>query len=517
MNNGYTSLNIPSLNGLQTIKADEITTGSLTSDNIYLDTLETSNIIIDTDITMQSGASIVANGTTITDVELSYIDGLTSNAQTQITTNANNISTNTSNISTNTTNIATNTSDIATNATNIATNTSDIATNTADIASIDVDLSTAESNIATNTSNISTNTTNISTNTSNIATNTSNISTNTSNISTNTSNISTNTTNIATNTSNISTNTSDIATIESTITPLSYTGGGYDDLTISSDLLLNKSYGLHTVSGTGSTFRMTGSNCRFEITGSGGVLEFSDASEQTKAFSSDYSTLLDDITRSSNEWTFPVNTLLKAGGGGAIDEIRCDHINCYTKVEYPDATIQTTAFTATDRTDLDTLTSKKNCYWEEIDDPVTYFSSMAYNTTYQTSSGGHYMTSSELSTTPTGGDSNMIDSSGYIQYTGRYMLQVSFEIMGIKSWTDIRARVLVKKNGTLERATLYGPGVWDANRGSVSTVGCTLAPLIFTVGDVADNWTFEIHTYNNFQTVGSGSIFWKTHIDLVQL
>ena len=255
------------------------------------------------------------------------------------------------------------------------------------------------------------------------------------------------------------------------------------------------------------------------------VISFYDYTQQSTAFTnvlkSSYDslvTLWSGVSRSLNEFTFPVNTILKADGGGAIDEIRVDHLNCYQKVEFPDTTEQTTAFTTTDRANLDVLTvSKKSCYWEEIDGPVTYWSSMDYNTTYQTSSGGHYMTSSELSTTPSGGDSNMIDSSGYIQYTGRYLLQVSFDIMGIASWTEILGRVLVKKNGTLERTGLFAPGVWDSNRGSVNRFGCVLSPLIFTVGDVADNWTFEIHTYVNMQTVGSGSKFWKTHIDLVQI
>lgn len=50
---------------------------------------------------------------TVSGAELNFVDGVTSNIQTQLTANANNTATNTSNIATNTSNIATNTSDIA--------------------------------------------------------------------------------------------------------------------------------------------------------------------------------------------------------------------------------------------------------------------------------------------------------------------------------------------------------------------------------------------------------------------
>lgn len=112
MFNGYNSLSTPSINGLQSIKADDITTVTLTSDNITLSNLEVNDILIDTDLTMQSGANIVANEASISDVELSYLDGVSSNIQNQIDTNTSNITNNTSNISTNTSNITTNASDI---------------------------------------------------------------------------------------------------------------------------------------------------------------------------------------------------------------------------------------------------------------------------------------------------------------------------------------------------------------------------------------------------------------------
>ena len=462
------------------------------------------------DIIMNSGAYIYTDGVQISDIELSYLNNVSDNIQTQITNNDNDISNIESDILAIESDILAIYTDVSNNTADILINADDIATLQTDISDIQTDIIAMQSDISVNANAIYNNDIDIM----NIQNDITNIQNDVTDIQTD---ILINTNDITDMQTDIYNNTVDISNIQHTLTPLSYLGGGYDDLTITSDFLMNKNYGLYNITGTGAELRLLGTNCRLDIRGTNGVIEFPDNTEQATAFSTDYSTLLDDISRNANEWSYPTNTILKAVSGGAIDEIRCDHFNCYQKIEFPDTSIQTTAFTSSDRTNLDTLTSKKQCYWEEIDGPVTYFTSMSYNTTYQTSSGGHYMTSSELSTTPTGGDSNMIDVNGYIQYTGRYMLQVSFEIMGIKSWTDIRARVLVKQNGTLDRATLYGPGVWDANRGSVSTVGCTLAPLIFTINDVADNWTFEIHTYNDFQTVGSGSIFWKTHIDLVQL
>jgi hypothetical protein len=87
MNTGYNSLNTPSINGLQFIKADDITTTSLTSTDIILGNLEVNDIIIDTDVTMQSGANIVANDSSISDVEISYLDGVVENVQDQIDDN----------------------------------------------------------------------------------------------------------------------------------------------------------------------------------------------------------------------------------------------------------------------------------------------------------------------------------------------------------------------------------------------------------------------------------------------
>jgi len=85
MFNGYNnSLSKPSINGLQSIKADDITSGTITSDNLTLGNLEVNDIVIDTDLTMQSGANIIANSKTISDVEISYLDGVTGNIENRI-------------------------------------------------------------------------------------------------------------------------------------------------------------------------------------------------------------------------------------------------------------------------------------------------------------------------------------------------------------------------------------------------------------------------------------------------
>jgi len=113
--------------------------------------------------TINSDLTFTGNINSISPTVFNYISSLTSDAQTQITTNTNNISTNTTDISTNTGNIATNTNNISTNTGNIATNASDITTNLNNINSNYGLIITNQNDISTNTSNISTNTSNIAT------------------------------------------------------------------------------------------------------------------------------------------------------------------------------------------------------------------------------------------------------------------------------------------------------------------------------------------------------------------
>lgn len=91
MLNAQKSLNIPTINGLQSLNLDELTTGDLNADNIYLENLETSDITIDNDIIMSSSSQIIANGSNISDVEISYLNNLSDNVETRINENINDI------------------------------------------------------------------------------------------------------------------------------------------------------------------------------------------------------------------------------------------------------------------------------------------------------------------------------------------------------------------------------------------------------------------------------------------
>ena len=129
-------------------------------------------------MTFPSGIWTNNFSTNITDTELFYLDGVSSNIQTQlnslsssVSTNTNNIGTNTSNISSLTSSVSTNTSDISsltgqqtsnTNAINV--NTGNISTNTGAISSLQGQQNTNTLNISSLTSQQSTNTSNISTN-----------------------------------------------------------------------------------------------------------------------------------------------------------------------------------------------------------------------------------------------------------------------------------------------------------------------------------------------------------------
>ncbi len=82
--NGINTLNVPTINGLRSLTLDEINTGDLTADNIYLENVETSDLIIDNQITMLNNSVINAGGAVISDDEISYLDNVTSNIQAQI-------------------------------------------------------------------------------------------------------------------------------------------------------------------------------------------------------------------------------------------------------------------------------------------------------------------------------------------------------------------------------------------------------------------------------------------------
>ncbi len=82
--NGLNTIETPTINGLRSLTLDQLDTSILSADSIYLSNIETSDIIVDNDIILLANANIIANGATITDVELSYLEGTTSNIQSQL-------------------------------------------------------------------------------------------------------------------------------------------------------------------------------------------------------------------------------------------------------------------------------------------------------------------------------------------------------------------------------------------------------------------------------------------------
>jgi hypothetical protein len=132
MSNGINNLNIPTINGLQNLTLDNLDVSTIDGDLFYIDKIEASEIILDHKLTMNNNSWINTNGTTITNIELSYLDNCNSNIQTQINNfNTNNTSLQTQ-INTHTTQISTINTTLTTHTTQItALQTSDTAQNTA--------------------------------------------------------------------------------------------------------------------------------------------------------------------------------------------------------------------------------------------------------------------------------------------------------------------------------------------------------------------------------------------------
>jgi hypothetical protein len=95
MNNLDQSLNYPTITGLKTLELDELTTeniiaGTIDGNIIYYNRIEGDEIIVDAKLTLTNNGVISVGNVTISDIELTYLDGVSSNIQTQI----NNINTN---------------------------------------------------------------------------------------------------------------------------------------------------------------------------------------------------------------------------------------------------------------------------------------------------------------------------------------------------------------------------------------------------------------------------------------
>jgi len=84
MSNGINNLNIPTINGLQNLTLENLDVGTIDGDLFYIDRIEASEIILDKKLTMNNNSWINANGTNISNIELSYLDNWNDNIQTQI-------------------------------------------------------------------------------------------------------------------------------------------------------------------------------------------------------------------------------------------------------------------------------------------------------------------------------------------------------------------------------------------------------------------------------------------------
>ena len=86
---GINTLTTGTINGLNSLALDELTTNTFTSDTIdgnliYYNKIEGNEIIVDTKLTLTSTGVISVGDKIISDIELTYLDGVSSNIQTQI-------------------------------------------------------------------------------------------------------------------------------------------------------------------------------------------------------------------------------------------------------------------------------------------------------------------------------------------------------------------------------------------------------------------------------------------------
>ena len=120
-------------------------------------------------VSLTANRALISNGSgglavsDITNTELGFLDGASSNIQTQLTANANDIITANNNITTNTNNIATANTNIATNTNNISTANTNITTNATAIATANTAITTNATAIAGAIASIATNATAIGT------------------------------------------------------------------------------------------------------------------------------------------------------------------------------------------------------------------------------------------------------------------------------------------------------------------------------------------------------------------
>ena len=82
--NQINTLQYPTINGLKSLQLDNLTTDVLNAKNMFLESLEVADIIVDGKLEIGNDAVIETNGLEISNEELSYLDGATSNIQSQL-------------------------------------------------------------------------------------------------------------------------------------------------------------------------------------------------------------------------------------------------------------------------------------------------------------------------------------------------------------------------------------------------------------------------------------------------
>ena len=87
--NNLDQLNYPTVTGLKSLELDELSAvnfsaSTIDGDIIYYNRIEGNEIIVDTRLTLTNTGVIAVGAVTISDVELTYLDGVTANIQTQL-------------------------------------------------------------------------------------------------------------------------------------------------------------------------------------------------------------------------------------------------------------------------------------------------------------------------------------------------------------------------------------------------------------------------------------------------
>ena len=217
---GINTLTSGTINGLTSLDLTDLTTDTLNADNIdgeffSIQTIEANDVQVDNELELTNNGFItIGKGTaqeiTITDTQVGFLDGITSNIQTQI----NNTSGDTSQLRIDLTEAEDDISDLQSLSGLQGATIDDLYVKTIlqSASSISQETTFSGKLILSSLSNLDIGV-DIQANTANVGILTTQQSTNTSNISTNTSNISTNTTNIASNLTKINTNTSNIQSL----------------------------------------------------------------------------------------------------------------------------------------------------------------------------------------------------------------------------------------------------------------------------------------------------------------